>query len=521
MAGEDPWRAPATGRVDAWAAGVSLVLGFLFVRWVLFVWSGWGVALYTLLFCAAVTLYLRHRGRRLAGEARFWLAILLLTGVSFALWSGRSLSFWRLSLLFGAAVYWVLMAAGATVSGRTSDWLPYDLLRGMLLVPLGSCGHQLHGLAQLRPRYPGWGRRVWPIALGAGLAALFIAVISPLLLRADAGGFAALLQAMARWTRWQQPAVSAELVIQLMLAIPSGIYIFGLVAGNARDRGDQAPGVAAFSQLVDGFRLLPVSTVLTMLALVSATYVAFMGSQFTYFFSAFLGERPAGWQLYAEYARRGFFELCFIAVLNFSLLALARLGVERTGRQHPWLDRLTRALAALTLLLLATAFSKVALYIGQFGLTVQRILPSVFLVWLAIVWGAVAVARRPDFSIMRLAALAGAVLFCGLCLVDPDGLATRYNARRYLNGTLESFDVNVLSRAGPAGVPVALQLYQQTDDPQLRRGLAMYLGWMRVYTAGAAGTMRDTLQHAWARRRLAGLELPAYPPAPRGSPAGP
>jgi hypothetical protein len=105
--------------------------------------------------------------------------------------------------------------------------------------------------------------------------------------------------------------------------------------------------------------------------------------------------------------------------------------------------------------------------------------------------------------------------------VDPDGLATRYNARRYLNGTLESFDVNVLSRAGPAGVPVALQLYQQTDDPQLRRGLAMYLGWMRVYAAGAAGTMRDTLQHAWARRRLAGLELPAYPPAPGGSPAGP
>lgn len=484
-------------------------------------WGGWGVALFTLLYCAAVTLYLRHRGRRLTGEAKFWLTILLLTGLSFALWSGRSLSFWRLLLLFSSAVYWVLIAAGTTVSGRTSDWLPYDLLHGLFVIPLGMLGHQLHGLAHLRARHPGWGRRVWPIALGAGLAALFLGVVSPLLLRADAGGFAALLRAVAGWARWEQPAISVELVIQIMLAIPAGAYIHGLIVGSARHKSDQAPALAAVSQHLEGYRLLPVPTILTLLALVCATYIAFMGSQFSYFFSAFAGERPAGWQLYAEYARRGFFELCVIAVLNFSVLVLAQLGVERTGQRHPWLLRLTRLLAALTLLLVATAFSKVALYVGQFGLTVERILPSVFLVWLALVWGAVAVRRRPDFSVVRLAVLAGAVLWCGLALMDPDGLASRYNARRYLDGTLESFDVIVLVRAGPAGVPAALGLYEQTDDPDLRLQLARYLGWMRSYAARAASTMRDTFQHAWARRQLAGLDLPAYPPAPKVWPAGP
>ncbi|HAI21030.1 MAG TPA: hypothetical protein DCM14_03930, partial [Clostridiales bacterium UBA8153] len=65
----------APTRVDASAACVAFALGFLFIRWVFFQWRGWGMALFSVMYCGAVILYLRHRGRRLTGEAGFWLAI--------------------------------------------------------------------------------------------------------------------------------------------------------------------------------------------------------------------------------------------------------------------------------------------------------------------------------------------------------------------------------------------------------------------------------------------------------------
>lgn len=52
---KDPFEAD---RKDGIFALVTLVLGFYFARWVLFSWQGWGVTLFTLGYCGAVTLYL-------------------------------------------------------------------------------------------------------------------------------------------------------------------------------------------------------------------------------------------------------------------------------------------------------------------------------------------------------------------------------------------------------------------------------------------------------------------------------
>ena len=52
----------AVDRRDSYFALFAFVLGFLFVRWVLFSWQGWGVTLFTLLFCGSVTVYMLKKG---------------------------------------------------------------------------------------------------------------------------------------------------------------------------------------------------------------------------------------------------------------------------------------------------------------------------------------------------------------------------------------------------------------------------------------------------------------------------
>lgn len=153
-------------RTDGLFACLAFALGFLFIRWVLFLGHGWGVSLFTAFYSGVVTLYLSKKGKRMSGEAWFWLAILLLTGLSFSLWPADSLLPWQMLLLFCSAVYWVLSATKMTLFGKTSDWLPLDFLHGLLVIPFMNFGSQYLGMAALRKKQRKFERKF----ISAGLA---------------------------------------------------------------------------------------------------------------------------------------------------------------------------------------------------------------------------------------------------------------------------------------------------------------------------------------------------------------
>lgn len=488
-------------RVDGYFALATFILGFLFVRWVLMYWQGWGVSLFTVIYVSSVTLYLKRKGRAVPRASWFWLAILVLTGLSYGLWQANGLAPWREFFLFGVAVYWVLMATDMTLLQRTSDWLPLDGLHGLFVIPLRNLFSQYKGLAALGRKREPHGKPMWPVALGIALALMVTATVLPLLMEADSGGFSAILDSISETLRFRHLS-SAEMMLQLVLAIPVAAYIYGLVVGSAHRRGNPGYKTEAAEKAVGALRLLPAVTVFIVLGTITGLYLVFILSQIPYFFSAFAGARPEGWQVYSEYARNGFFELCSIAIINLSLLAVAYLGIQRQARHKTLLKVFSYVLSSLTLLLIATAWSKMALYISVYGLSVKRLLPCVFMLFLAVVYFGVIALQRRSFSIVRLAAVVGSVLFCVLCLSDPDGFVTRYNANRYLAGTLNNFDVAILYRAGAAGIDGALLVYDKTGDPALWNEIDGYLRYWQPMIMGATGTPKDTLQNALARPRL-------------------
>lgn len=488
-------------RVDGIFALIAFALGFLFMRWVFFCWQGWGVSLFTVGFSGAVIWYLRRKGVPQLRSSMFWLTLLLLTGLSYALWPGNGISEWRDLFLFLIAVYWVVSATGMSLMGRTSDWLPFDGLNALVSVPLRNAGSQYRSLSILRQTKSKGERHFFSIGLGILLAAIVIAMVLPLLVAADSGGFSRIAESIWRYFEALQQG-TIELTVQALLAIPTAAYLFALVVGCAHKRGARVTPEQAETAL-ESARILPAATVHTLLALVSGLYLIFIGSQLPYFFSAFVGKRPEGWLVYSEYARNGFFELSGIAVINLVVLVLANLGGRASRQTSLALRLLNTLLATLTLLLIATAQSKMVLYIDVYGMSVRRLLPCVFMIFLAVIYACVVVLQRRSFSIMRLAAGVGAVMFCLLCLVDPDGLVTRYNANRYLAGTLPGFDVEILARSGPAGVDAALQVYERTSDHSLRAALDDYLLTQQYRADQCAGTHADSVQSALARQKIA------------------
>jgi len=487
----------AADRWDSYFALFAFVLGFLYARWVLFTWQGWGVTLFTLLFCGSVILYLQKKRVRIPKAGWVWLAVVLLLGVSFSLWSNNGLELWPGLLLFCSAVYWILCATGVLIQGKTGDLLLLDGYNALIAIPFGNFGCQYRGLALLGSNKLAGGRHIFSVALGLLLSFIVAAMVFPLLLAADSGGFAQLINNILNGFRgfgdkfW-------EIFWQLLLAIPIAAYIFGLVAGSAHKRGTDLFTEDSVLQKLSGLRILPMTTVYILMGFLCVLYLVFIGSQIPYFFSAFAGQLPEGWQGYAEYARSGFFELCRIAVINLFVLIAANVMGQKHWRDSLPLKLLNVLLALLTLVLITTAFSKMALYIGAYGLSMRRLLPCVFMIFMAVLYGGVIALQKRSFSITRLAVGVGAVIICMLCLVNPDSLVAEYNANRYLAGTLDDFDVETIYRAGPAGVDAALKVYALTGDPELKEYLLDQ--WQQAEKV--AGKPADSLERAWARHKI-------------------
>lgn len=503
-AGNQPKEPFEADRKDSILALFSFVLGFFFIRWVLLSWRGWGVSAFTMAYCYAVTAYMLKKGIRITRSGYFWLAAVVLTGASYSVYANNGLEPWRSLFLFCAAVYFVISTAGRQIMGATSNWLLLDGINGMFVIPFRNFFCQYKSLSLKKYIKRSMGSQILSVGTGILLSLLVAGIILPLLMQADSGGFSRIAAGIYKYFQWIQNQLS-DTVFQMILAVPVAAYLFGLIAGSAHNRGCSTFGREGLQEAAEASRLLAPSTVYTVLGTISGLYLVFIGSQVPYFFSAFLGQRPEGWQIYSEYARRGFFELCQIAAINLTLLAAANLLCKRPQSSSLIMKTFNYILSLLTILLIATAFSKMALYIGAYGLSIRRLLPCFFMVFLAIVYGGVIALQRWQFSIMRLSITTAALLMCVLCLLDPDGYVARYNAERYLSGTLESFDVSILYQSGPAGVDPALKVYGNTDDSGLKQQLAEYILDQKQNAGSTLEKAGDSLQNLLVRGMTEGF----------------
>ena len=298
--------------------------------------------------------------------------MVVLLGVSFGLWSNNGLAPWHGLLLFGSALYWILSATGLLIMSKTSNFIVLDGYNALLGIPFSNFGCQYKSLAPLGTNRLARGH-IFPIILGLFLSFIVFTMVFPLLMEADSGGFARIVDTILAGFRGLGEEFW-EIFWHAILAVPIAAYMFGLAAGSAHKRGIDL-NKERTAQVFSAWRILPMLTVYILLGLLCTLYIVFIGSQVPYFFSAFTGQLPDGWMVYSEYARRGFFELCSIAAINLVVLTVCNVMSQQPSRNSISLKALNSLLALITLILIATAFSKMALYIDAYGLTMRRLRP--------------------------------------------------------------------------------------------------------------------------------------------------
>jgi hypothetical protein len=164
-----------------------------------------------------------------------------------------------------------------------------------------------------------------------------------------------------------------------------------------------------------------------------ALFALFVGVQIGWLFGGERLVRSTTGLSYAEYARHGFFQLVFVALLVLLVLLASRASIaeddDRALRRH-------RFLATPLLLLvggvMASALGRMALYVHYYGLSADRLYASVFMGWLAIVlaWFGLTTLRGKTRDFAAGMTITGFFTLAALNAVNPDALVARANIAR-------------------------------------------------------------------------------------------
>ena len=282
------------------------------------------------------------------------------------------------------------------------------------------------------------------ILRGVFLAAPVLLVFGALLVNADAA-YATLV---GKLFRWDVDTVVSHIVLT---GIFSWLAAAFLLAPRRWSR--YAP-----HGTVTGVRLGAIEAG-TVVALVDALFLSFVLVQARYLFGgAELVMATAG-LTYAEYARRGFFELVAVVTLALPLLIVLVSGTRTESARQRTVHRvLVAVLIGLLLLMMASALRRMWLYQAEYGWTLDRVHATALMLWIggSILWfGTTAVRGRPErFTLGSIAG--GFAVLATLALANPAAAIVRVNADRMASG--KDFDGAHAAMLGTDALPALLEV---------------------------------------------------------------
>ncbi len=428
-------------RLGLGVLGAALALGLLGDGLLRATPWGINVLLWTAALLIAIAILVRWRRLALAGKGLWLLAPALFFAAALAWRDSSVLKGLDVLMLFITLSLLMLRAR----SGRVILASTLEYIQGMIFTLVSTL---LSAPALFRtdiqwkeiPRHP-WSRQA--PAIGRGLLIAF-----PLLI-VFGGLFAAADSVFGDLADRLFSTLTENLLRHLFLTFLIGWLTCGFLRGTLL-----ANELTLHSRERPRFLYLGIIEIGIVLGLLDLLFLAFVIIQFRYFFGGAATVVETTGLTYAEYARRGFFELVTVASLALPLLLLAHWLLRKESPNH---ERIYRALAGVMLVMLAvimiSAVQRMRLYQSEYGLTELRLYTTAFMAWLAIVflWFASTVlcGKRERFV---FGALVAAWLVIGyLHLLNPDALIVRTNIGRLSAG--RSFDAKYVTSLSADAIP--------------------------------------------------------------------
>lgn len=266
----------------------------------------------------------------------------------------------------------------------------------------------IHGATYIRPKnIPA--KKIKSILFGVFFAVLFLSIVLPLLASADM----VFDQMIRRVFSPEWNLFSGSWIRYLLFTVVSALLFYGMVCSFSHDHE---------------WKVMPskkkeATSVIVMNGIIAAVYLLFCGIQVIYLFGKRFFELPEE-ITYAGYAREGFFQLLFVAVINTVMVLVCIKKVE----ENQILKGILSIISACTFIMIASAAYRMVLYVSVYHLTFLRVLVLWFLAVLMIAMAGISYAIfHSKFHAERFLIYTILSSYLVFSFLRPDYLIASYN----------------------------------------------------------------------------------------------
>lgn len=302
--------------------------------------------------------------------------------------------------------------------------------------------------------------QVWrKILIGILISVPVLAVVLNLLMSADSQ-FERLIGGIPQWFR----VIDSASVFRLIIILIYTFAFFGFMQSLLKKQ-------LKACQKEPDIQLPQIDAIIaiTVLVIINAVYVLFTIVQFKYFFAGTL----QGDFTFAQYARKGFFELLFVTLINLSITVFILTLVKHATNG---LKRFTQLMLTILVLssavMLSSAFLRMGMYEEAYGFTFTRVLVHSFMIFLVIIFTYTLVKIWIEkLSLFHFYFIASLLYYTAITVIDLDKIVVKENIARYeTSGKIDLHYLNNLSYTGVLGL---IELYHKDQQVKDLKGILL------------------------------------------------
>ncbi len=346
--------------------------------------------------------------------------------LSFAIHENTSFAFFKFIFLILSISLFIVSSYGIKTP-NLSDFRallsPFYLLFG---INIGAASMTARALAS---KNAPTGKKIAKILLSLLITMPLLLVIAVLLIYADSA-----FEGFIDKINFDAGELLATLFVGAILLVCIFPMLFAIAKKEVKQAGtEKKPYLSALDSIF----------VNTFLSAVSLLYLLFLVTQLSYLGGGFMGLLPKDYT-YSAYARRGFFEMCLICIINLGIIFLGEFFVKRVEEKLPRITRILNTFISIfSIFLIATAISKMFMYIRTYGLTFLRLGTSIFMLLLFFAFGCTVIkAFATNFFAMQTVLAAACIIMSLTAAIEPYNIIAKYNLYAYESGMHDEFELD-------------------------------------------------------------------------------
>lgn len=243
-----------------------------------------------------------------------------------------------------------------------------------------------------------------------------------------------------------------------------------------------------------------VSTILVVLNLV---YAFFVIVQFKYLFSGEISTILKN-MTYSEYARRGFFELVIVAIINIAIISGVRIYTKEDSK---FIKIMNLCMIAFSYVMMYSAYFRMNLYEDRYGYTHKRFFVYIIIAYLVIIFSICAYSLiKERKNVFKTYIYIAAVFYIAIGMFNVDGFIAKKNIDRYIEvgkidyKYVERLSVDALSqqkrllKAQHAHIRIEMKNHVEEVESELK-----VMNWRKH----SLSTLIKSLNVKWINKRVA------------------